>query len=277
MATTTTNFGLNIVEGTDIVNPLIYDNPNYQKIDTQMFTNQNNGVPKATYSKAGTVHQISRSVKTANIFWFVASANFNAGDTFTVDGGSVTATLVNGEGLQTGAFAINSNVICVLNGSALTVFANAGVPEEVNYSKTTGKLNTPVNIGSASFDGSQSITLAQMGAFPSSFNEASSATLTANEYIESASVSYIKNNNIVYVFGGGLLSKDVPANTTINVAQNLPIPSNKYFMTTAPISFASISGGSSRISSSGQLGFFVPVTLSRLYGFYFSGFYYTDN
>ena len=31
--TTTTYYDLNIVEGTDIVNPLIVDNPNYEKID----------------------------------------------------------------------------------------------------------------------------------------------------------------------------------------------------------------------------------------------------
>lgn len=163
MATTTTNFGLNIVEGNDIVNPLIYDNPNYNKIDEQMFKNQNSALQKANYSKAGTVHQIVRIVPTANTFYFVASSNFNVGDTFTVDGGAVTATLPNGEGLQNNAFVINANVICILNGSALTVFAGQNSPDSVEFAETAGKLKTPVNIGNARFDGSASITLNEMG------------------------------------------------------------------------------------------------------------------
>ena len=163
MATTTSNFGLNIVEGSDIVNPLIYDNPNYNKIDEQMFKNQNSALQKANYSKAGTVHQIVRIVPTANAFYFIASSNFNVGDTFTVDGGAVTATLPNGEGLQNNAFVINANVICVLNGSTLTVFASQRSPDSVKFAETAGKLKTPVNIGDASFDGSTSITLDKMG------------------------------------------------------------------------------------------------------------------
>lgn len=163
MATTTSNFGLNIVEGDDIVNPLIYDNPNYNTIDAQMFKNQNSALQKANYSKAGTVHQIVRIVPTANAFYFIASSNFKVGDTFTVDGGAVTATLPNGEGLQNNAFVINANVICVLNGAALTVFAGQNLPDSVNFAETAGKLKTPVNIGNASFDGSTGITLNEMG------------------------------------------------------------------------------------------------------------------
>lgn len=163
MATTTSNFGLNITEGSDIVNPLIYDNPNYNMIDAQMFKNQNSALQKANYSKAGTVHQIVRIVPTANAFYFIASSNFKVGDTFTVDGGAVTATLPNGEGLQNNAFVINANVICVLNGSALTVFAGQTLPDSMKFAETAGKLKTPVNIGNARFDGSTSITLNEMG------------------------------------------------------------------------------------------------------------------
>lgn len=158
MATTTENYGLNIVEGTDIVNPLIYDNPNYQKIDEQMFINQNNGVPKASYNKSGTVHQITRSLTQAPVFWFTASSNYNSGDTFSVNGSSVSAVLPDGSTLPNNAFTINSNVICLLVGKVLTIFS---VKENVESAK---KLANAVNIGSAPFDGSQSITLAQMGA-----------------------------------------------------------------------------------------------------------------
>ena len=34
--TTTENYNLNIVEGSDNVNPLVVDNPNYETIDTIM-------------------------------------------------------------------------------------------------------------------------------------------------------------------------------------------------------------------------------------------------
>ena len=158
MATTTENYNLNIVEGTDIVNPLIYDNPNYQKIDEQMFINQNNGIPKASYNKSGTVHQITRSLTKAPVFWFTASNNYKSGDTFKVNGSSVNAVLPDGSTLPNNAFTTNSNVICLLVGSVLTIFS---VKENV---KTAEKLANAVNIGSASFDGSQSITLEQMGA-----------------------------------------------------------------------------------------------------------------
>ena len=38
--TNTTYYNLNIVEGTDIVNPLTVDNPNYEKIDEACTTTQ---------------------------------------------------------------------------------------------------------------------------------------------------------------------------------------------------------------------------------------------
>lgn len=205
MATTTTNFGLNIVEGTDIVNPLIYDNPNYQKIDEQMFKNQNSALQKANYSKSGTVHQIVRIVPTANAFYFIASSNFNVGDTFTVDGGAVTATLPNGEGLQSNAFVINANVICVLNGSALTVFAGQNSPDSVEFAETAGKLKTPVNIGGASFDGSASITLDEMGIkFENavitpgpSYGNSLSRVSVSNNFVDVV-INLTKNGSIAY-------------------------------------------------------------------------------
>ena len=87
----TTHYNLNIVEGTDIVNPLVVDNPNYEAIDEAMWNNAVTGIPLATELKGGTIHAITRSNREASMFRFVATSDFVAGETFTVDGVQVTA------------------------------------------------------------------------------------------------------------------------------------------------------------------------------------------
>ena len=121
-------FNLFLVEGSDIVNPLVQDVPNYEVIDEQMFKNQNAGVQNATELKSGTVHAITRSVPDAQFITFTATSNYTAGETFTVDGIQVSALTVSGETLPTGAYVINSQVLCVLKGTLLTVY---GVGSEV--------------------------------------------------------------------------------------------------------------------------------------------------
>ena len=116
------HFNLNLVEGSDIVNPLVTDVPNYEKIDNQLFKNQNSGVQNATELKSGTVHAITRLVPDAQMITFTATSNFTAGDTFTVDGIQVSALTVSGEHLPTGAYVINSQVLAILKGTLLTVY-----------------------------------------------------------------------------------------------------------------------------------------------------------
>lgn len=116
------HFNLFLAEGSDIVNPLVQDVQNYEKIDAQMFKNQNAGVQNATELKNGTVHAITRNVPDAQFITFTATSNYTAGETFTVDGVQVTALTVSGETLATGAYVINSQVLCVLKGTLLTVY-----------------------------------------------------------------------------------------------------------------------------------------------------------
>ena len=116
------HFNLNLVEGSDIVNPLVTDVPNYESIDAQLFKNQNAGVQNATELKSGTVHAITRLVPDAQMITFTATSNFVAGDTFTVDGIQVSALTVSGEQLPTGAYVINSQVLAILKGTLLTVY-----------------------------------------------------------------------------------------------------------------------------------------------------------
>ena len=137
--TNTTYYDLNIVEGTDIVNPLIVDNPNYNKIDEVMHDNAVSGVTLATEIANATVHAITRENSECSVIRFIATSVWKAGDTITVDGVSVTALLPSGETLPEGAYVINSNVLCILTGTNLTVYAERKKTEyasEIRYNDT---------------------------------------------------------------------------------------------------------------------------------------------
>ena len=120
---TSTHFGLNLVTGSDKVNPLTIDRPNYEKIDDQMYKNQINSASEATELKSGTVHAITCLTEGAVFFRFTATSDFVTGDTFTYNGTPVSAVLPNGEALQTGAYKINGTVLCSIIGTLLTVYS----------------------------------------------------------------------------------------------------------------------------------------------------------
>lgn len=138
--TTTTYYNLNIVEGTDVVNPLIVDNPNYEKIDEAMHDNAVAGVTLATEIANATVHAITRENSECAVIRFIATSEWKAGDTATVDGVPVTALLPSGETLPDGAYVINANVLCILTGTNLTIYAERKKAENANeiaYNDTT--------------------------------------------------------------------------------------------------------------------------------------------
>lgn len=123
---TTTNYSLNIVEGTDLVNPLTVDNPNYQTIDAQMYANAIRAIPTATELKSGSIHAITRSNPNARMFRFTATSDFVRGETFTVDGIQVTAYTTDSLPLVTNAFRIGVSVLACLVGTILTVYVSSG-------------------------------------------------------------------------------------------------------------------------------------------------------
>ena len=140
--TTTTYYNLNIVEGTDIVNPLTVDNPNYEKIDDAMHDNAVAGVTLATEIANATVHAITRENSYCSVIRFIATSQWKAGDTATVDGVPVTALLPSGETLPDGAYVINANVLCVLTGTNLTVYVGGKKVEnasDIIYNDTNVK------------------------------------------------------------------------------------------------------------------------------------------
>lgn len=121
---TTENFNLNLAEGTDKVNPLTVDVPNYETIDEAMEINRENSIVSATETKSENTHLITVLTTKFNYFKFTATSDFRIGDLFTVNGTGVTATYVDNSSLDDYAFRINSEVICSLKGTKLTVYAN---------------------------------------------------------------------------------------------------------------------------------------------------------
>lgn len=135
----TTYYGLNLVQGTDVVNPLTNDVPNFRKIDEVMHDNAVAGVTLATEITNGTIHALVRNNAECAVIRFIATSEWKMGDSVTVDGVPVTALLPSGETLPNGAYVINANVLCILTGTNLTVYAERKkdiVANEVGYKNT---------------------------------------------------------------------------------------------------------------------------------------------
>lgn len=126
MAINTTHFELYKGQTGDTFNPLVQMNGNADKIDAAMWANKLQGVQRANELKSGTVHALTRMVPDAVMFAFTATSDYTAGDTFTVDGQQVSGVLPNGQTLPTGAYLINSEVLCAKQGSKLTFFIGGG-------------------------------------------------------------------------------------------------------------------------------------------------------
>lgn len=117
-----THYELKLVEGSDIVNPLVIDRPNYETIDGVMYENESKSIGNATELKSGTIHALTRTKGNQRFFCFTATSNYDAGDTFTVDSVPVTALLPNGTALPDNAYVVNGTVLCSLIGTLLTVY-----------------------------------------------------------------------------------------------------------------------------------------------------------
>lgn len=133
----TPNYGFIIPTGSDAVNLLTQCYPNFSSLDTILKPIQESGVTIATDTKVGTVHQLVRTDSSCNMFRFIATGNYASGDTFTVDGASVTATAMDGTSLPAGAFVINQNVVCVLNNLVLTVLIAGKETTSISASAVT--------------------------------------------------------------------------------------------------------------------------------------------
>lgn len=136
----TSNYSLNLVEGTDIVNIPVQLNPNFQTIDSAMFNNKQSTVGTATEVVTGTSHAIVRNNPDSDIFRFTATGAWTAGDTMSVDGNSVTVHLADGTTPPTGAYIIGAEVLAVINSSLVTLMI--GAPLSGGVSSFNGRTGT---------------------------------------------------------------------------------------------------------------------------------------
>lgn len=135
----TSNYNLNIVEGTDIVNIPVQLNPNFQTIDSEMFKNKQGSTGTATEVVTGTVHAIVRANPDADVFRYTATGNWTSGDTMTVDGGAVTVHLTDGTAPGTGAYVIGAEVVAVINGTLVTLISSSNFdPGVTSFNNRTG-------------------------------------------------------------------------------------------------------------------------------------------
>lgn len=123
---TTTYYEFNKPEGTDLVNPLVDTNPNWDALDADLHEFNERSIANCTEIVTLGVHAISRLDTTSKFLKWIATANFTAGETFTVDGLAVAASTPAGATLATGAYVTGSVVLACLNAdnTAMTVFVS---------------------------------------------------------------------------------------------------------------------------------------------------------
>ena len=126
MATQTTYFEFNKPAGADLVNPLVDTNPNWDKADAGLHELDERSIANATETVVLSVHAISRLNTYTKFIKWIATANFAAGDTFTVDGNVVAASTPSGASLETNAYVTGAVVFACLNAddSAMTIYVS---------------------------------------------------------------------------------------------------------------------------------------------------------
>lgn len=124
--TQTTYYEFNKPEGTDLVNPLVDTNPNWDELDADLHEFNERSISNASEVVSLGVHTISRLDTTAKFLKWIATANFTAGETFTVDGLPVTASTPAGAALATNAYVTGSVVLACLNAdnTAMTIYVS---------------------------------------------------------------------------------------------------------------------------------------------------------
>lgn len=125
---TTTNYGFRKYQSGDLFNPLTVNNPNLDDIDTDMKAVSDRAIGRATELVSQGVHAITVLDTDCKTIKWVATANFTAGETFTVNGIQCNAYLPSGEALGTNAYVSGAQVIGSLNddNSAITIYVPQG-------------------------------------------------------------------------------------------------------------------------------------------------------
>ena len=137
---TTQNYDFLEYESGDYFNPLTVNNPNIESVDTILKAVSDRAVGRATELVSQGVHAITVLDTNCKTIKWVATANFTAGETFTVNGISCNAYLPSGEALGTNAYVSGAQVIASLNddNSAMTVYVPQGAVAVASDSERLG-------------------------------------------------------------------------------------------------------------------------------------------
>lgn len=124
MATQTTYYNFNKPSGTDLVNPLTDTNPNWDIADAALHELNERSVANCTEVVSLGVHALSTLNTDTKFLKWIATANYTAGETFTLNGIAVAAATPSGASLATNAYVSGAVVMACLNAdnSAMTVF-----------------------------------------------------------------------------------------------------------------------------------------------------------
>lgn len=215
----TNNYEFNIVEGGDIVNPLIQLNPNFTKLDTILKAVADTGIGSALQVKSGTNHAITKDNDCA-VFRFIATADYNTGDTFTLNGDTVTVRCMDGTVPKDRAFVINQNVLVAINGTLLTLIGANGNPSasEVDYNNAVSGLTATKVQGAID----EVKALIVDSAEDISYNNATSG-LTATNVQEAIDEVALNNNGMLKTY------QNIAAiNMTANVQNSVSIPVTQF-------------------------------------------------
>lgn len=125
---TTQYLKLNKPSGSDLVNPLTDTFPNWDIVDEAYHGLDIRAIGSATELVSQGVHAITVLNTDCKTIKWTATANFTAGETFTINGIQCNAHLPSGEALGTNAYVSGAQVIASLNAdnSAMTVYVPQG-------------------------------------------------------------------------------------------------------------------------------------------------------
>ena len=258
----TTYYEFNKPEGTDLVNPLVDTNPNWDLLDADLHEFNERSISNCTEVVSLGVHTISRLDTTAKFLKWIATANFTSGETFTVDGLPVAATTPAGAALATNAYVTGSIVLACLNAdnSAMTIFVS-GTTVASDSERLGGELPSYYGTASDVSDNTTDITNLQNQVGNTSIVGIGDGTCTGA--IDTLNTNLaglmfrVNGNTVEYSNDGGITWKAVGGNHMLDIDNKVSLSTTS--ITTAKsgavIGFARMSGNSGGhiVANSGNL------------------------
>lgn len=208
----TTYYELNKPTGSDLVNLLTDTFPNWDIVDNALHELDTRSICNATEVVSLGVHAISRLNTNTKFIKWIATANFTAGDTFTIDGDVVAASTPGGSTLGTNAYVTGAVVVACLNAdnSAMTVYVNGvataddadrlGGELPAYYAKESDMSDALTDISNIkALDGTTSIVGIGDGTLTGAIS-ALKSDLTANKFANGVNLSSYTSTSNLYTF-----------------------------------------------------------------------------